>query len=63
MINQGVDMKGVKTTIAEGSHGQLFVTVPKQVASLFGVKKGNKVMWKFKNKKIVGELMVDMEKY
>ncbi len=51
-------MKGVETTIAEGSHGQLLVTIPKQVAKYVGITKGHKVKWYPENGKMVGEVEI-----
>ena len=51
-------MKGIETTIAEGTHGQLLVTFPKSIAKFQGIAKGTKVLWKPKNGKIIGEVII-----
>ena len=53
------DMDGVYTTIAEGTNGQLLVTVPKQVAMIEGIRKGSKIRW-FRDEKngiLMGEVI------
>lgn len=48
-----------ETTIAQGTHGQLLVTVPKQIATAAGVGKGTKVRWRIDRKRmrIYGEVI------
>ena len=57
-------MTGYETTIAMGSHGQLLVTVPKQVAQVDGFGKGTKVVWRRDRKRgrIVGEVILNEPK-
>ena len=54
-------MTGRETTIAEGSHGQLLVTFPKQVAEVEGIGKGTKVRWTRNRRtgKIIGEVLIN----
>lgn len=53
-------MTGNETTIAEGSHGQLLVTIPKQMAQSLGIGKGNKVRWHgdMKSRRVFGEVIL-----
>jgi hypothetical protein len=53
-------MTGCETTIAKGSHGQLLVTVPKQMAESLGIGKGHKVCWHcdMKSRRVFGEVIL-----
>jgi hypothetical protein len=53
-------MSGNETTIAEGSHNQLLVTVPMQIARSLGIGKGNKVRWHIdlKARRVFGEVVL-----
>jgi hypothetical protein len=50
----------LETTIVIGTGGQLVVTVPKQVAKLFGVGSGTKVNWSYnqQERKMIGEVKI-----
>jgi hypothetical protein len=51
-------MTGVITTIAEGAHGQLLVTVPKMIAEYEGFGKGTKVKWHRRNARVYAEVLI-----
>jgi hypothetical protein len=53
-------MSGNETTIAKGSHDQLLVTVPKQIAQSLGIGKGSKVRWRIdlKARRVFGEVVI-----
>ena len=53
-------MTGIETTIAEGTHGQLLVTVPKSAAKMWGFGKGTKIEWTIdkRTRKPVGRVII-----
>ena len=50
-------MQPVITTIAEGTHGQLLVTVPKTIAAYEQFGKGTKMKWHRRQGRVYAEVM------
>ena len=62
MINQKINhfyenMVAVITTIAEGAHNQLLVTVPKKIADYEQFGKGTKVKWHRRKGRVYAEVL------
>ena len=57
MINYGENMDDLMTTICEGTHGQLLITFPKQVARVHKIFKGDNIKWDCDNGKITAEVL------
>jgi hypothetical protein len=51
-------MKEVITTIAEGTNGQLLVTVPKKIADYEQFGKGTKVKWHRWHGRVYAEVII-----
>ncbi len=50
-------MQPVITTIAEGTHGQLLVTVPKKIAAYEQFGKGTRMKWYRNQGRVYAEVM------
>ena len=61
MINQKINYLCEKmvviTTIAEGTHGQLLVTVPRKIADYEHFGKGTKMKWHRRQGRVYAEVM------